>query len=95
MRIFVLSADLAEWRTDTMCSDGSCGRRFAPGDVIVALEQGRDVYVRRTIFLHRRHFDDLLADGPVEMDAITAELDEIRSSVARTGLTPVEVLLAG
>lgn len=77
------------------CAEPECRRPFLAGDVAVVIDQGPGTYVRRTLYFHRRHFDVLLDAAPTEEAVIDAELAAIRASIALTGLSPVEQILAG
>lgn len=79
----------------TRCAEPECGGAFVADDVAVVIDQGPGTYVRRTLYFHRRHFDALLGAAPTEEAVIDAELAAIRASMALTGLSPVEQILAG
>lgn len=93
MRYFIVGAEqvMNEAATESRCVECKC--HFKEGDVVVTFDQGPKVYVHRQLFIHRRHFDQILAEAPTEERVVDEAIAAIVSRARETGQTPVEEIL--
>lgn len=70
-----------------------CRQRLQSGEVVVSFDQGPEVYVHPRLFVHSRHFADVLDGAPTDEDVIDAEAAEVVAAYRATGRTEVDVLL--
>lgn len=91
MKFLVVGPDLLDATPKPRCAD--CRKLLRAGQVVVTFEQGPEVYVHPTLFVHRSHFDAVLAEAPTEEAVTDAEIAAVLADARQTGRTAVEVLL--
>jgi hypothetical protein len=91
MKFLVVGAEQLDAPRKPRCAD--CRKRLRAGQVVVTFEQGPEVYVDHSLFVHRSHFDAVLADAPREEEALDAEIAAVVAEARRAGRSAVEVLL--
>lgn len=99
MKVVVVTTALLEevrdaGRRPVRCVE--CSARAVTGDVLVMFSQGLQSgsYVGRDLYVHRSHFDELLADAPQPVDVVEAQVAAILAEADRTGMSAVEALLS-
>jgi hypothetical protein len=91
VNFIVVDADLLAVPRKPRCAE--CRKHLRAGQVVVSFDQGPEVYVDPTLFVHRRHFDAVLAEAPTEVDAVDAGIAAVLADARDAGRSALEVLL--
>lgn len=70
-----------------------CRQHFKAGEVVVSFSQGPAAYVHPNLYVHRRHFDEVLATAPTDADLVDAAICDVVADLYSTGRSAVDVLL--
>lgn len=93
MRIVVIGAEQVMSPTSSEGRCPECRKHFKAGEVAVTFSQGPGVYVHPNLYVHRHHFDAVLADAPTDAAVIDAEVRAVVADYRVAGRTAVDVLL--
>lgn len=94
MRVFVVGPEqvMRASAREGRCQE--CRKHFSAGEVVVTFDQGPGVYVDPHLFIHRHHFDAVLADAPTDAALLDAEVAVVVAEYrAAGGRTVVDALL--
>lgn len=92
MRVFAVNDSGFEYYNKPCVA---CEGRTRVGDVVLVVDQGDRVFVRRELVWHRRCVEAALAEAPAEKNEITEFRNRVRGSIAATGSGPIAALLNG